>query len=85
MKFIFLYIYYKVNEQGRERPQICIKWGAFRERERDREKDSFRILYTGYLLSIERQERETEIDRERERQERETERERQEREREIDK
>ena len=37
--------------------------GEIFERERDREKDSFGIYYTGYLLSIERQEREREIDR----------------------
>jgi hypothetical protein len=42
-------------KQGRKCPYICIKCNKRRtigERIRKRERDSFWILYTGYLLSI---------------------------------
>ena len=61
------------NKQGRKRPQICFKCNKGdlleREKQRMRERDSFKILYTGYLLSIVKIkiEIESEIKRERER------------------
>ena len=59
-------------KQGQKRPYICIKCnkrGTFgkRKSKRKRERDSFGILYTGYLLSIVKIERELERERERER------------------